>query len=161
MRGEKTDIGWKERKECAECVMRRERDDWGMDVAKWEREKGTGSNTEWRHKGDRMDERDMEQERQNTKKKEWEIERKIKKDVIVFEIVIFILDKTVIRNPKARWANKSLLYRRHVTWSNASASTKPPFLDQPLACNEMWVGLLRQHTRTLFETMVETKHKPR
>jgi hypothetical protein len=42
-------------------------------------------------------------------KKEWEIERKIKKDVIVFEIVIFILDKTVIRNPK------SLLYRRHVT----------------------------------------------
>jgi hypothetical protein len=68
MRGEKTDIGWKERKECAECVMRRESDDWGMDVAKWEREKGTGSNTEWRHKGDRMDERDMEQERQNTKK---------------------------------------------------------------------------------------------
>jgi hypothetical protein len=27
MRGEKTDIGWKERKECAECVMRRESDD--------------------------------------------------------------------------------------------------------------------------------------
>jgi hypothetical protein len=36
-RREKTDIGWKERKEGAECAMRRERQlsTCGMDVAKW------------------------------------------------------------------------------------------------------------------------------
>jgi hypothetical protein len=72
---QKTDIGWKERKEDAECAMRRERDN-GAHVEKMLRnEKGLGD----------------------------------RKNVIFlfFEIVNFILDKTVIRNPKACRANKA------------------------------------------------------
>jgi hypothetical protein len=53
-----------------------------------------GRNTEWRQKGDRMDERDMEKERQNGKRKGWGIERK---NVIIFGIVIS-LDKTLTVN---------------------------------------------------------------
>jgi hypothetical protein len=45
----------------------------------------------------------MEQEGQNGKRKGWGIERKI----LFFGIVIFILDKTVIKKPKSRWANKA------------------------------------------------------
>jgi hypothetical protein len=54
-RREKTGIGWKEGKEGAECAMKRERQlsTCGIDVAKCE--KG-------RQKGDKMDERDMEEE---------------------------------------------------------------------------------------------------
>jgi hypothetical protein len=46
-----------------------------------------------------MDERDMEQEGQNGKRKGLGIERKM----IFFGIDIFILDKTVTRNTKARF----------------------------------------------------------
>jgi hypothetical protein len=70
-RREKTGIGRKERTKGAECATRRVR----MDATKWE--KGTGRNTERRRKGDRTDERDMEQEGQNRKRKRWEIERKM------------------------------------------------------------------------------------
>jgi hypothetical protein len=44
-----------------------------------------------------MEERDMEEEGQNGKRKGWGIERKM----FFFGIVIFILDKTVTRNSKA------------------------------------------------------------
>jgi hypothetical protein len=50
----------------------------------------------------RMDERNMEQEGQNGKRKGRGIERKF---FFFFGIVIFILDKTVISNSKARRAN--------------------------------------------------------
>jgi hypothetical protein len=52
---DKTGIGWKERKEDAECAMKTDRQlsTCGTDVAKCE--KG-------RQKGDKMDERDMEEE---------------------------------------------------------------------------------------------------
>jgi hypothetical protein len=39
--------------------------------------KGAGSNTEQRRKEDRMDERDMEEERKNIEGKEWGIEKKM------------------------------------------------------------------------------------
>jgi hypothetical protein len=76
-RRQKTGIGWKERKEGAECVMRRETQSspCGMDVAKWKggREE-TGRNTEWRRKGNRMDVRDMKEEGKDGEGYEWGIE---------------------------------------------------------------------------------------
>jgi hypothetical protein len=62
MRREKTGIGRKERKEGAECVMRRERQlsTCGMDVGSEMRErerKGTGRNMN----EDKIEERDMEE----------------------------------------------------------------------------------------------------
>jgi hypothetical protein len=66
-----------QRKEGVECALRRERQSstCGMDVAKWESErgKGTGRNIEWRWKGDRMDERDMEEEGKDREWKGWGI----------------------------------------------------------------------------------------
>jgi hypothetical protein len=59
--------GWKERKEGAESAMSRER--------QWER--GRVRNGEKRRKGDRMVERNMEDEGQNGKRKGWGIERKM------------------------------------------------------------------------------------
>jgi hypothetical protein len=58
--------------------------------------------SEMRERGrGRMDERNMEQEEQSGKRKGWGIERKM----FFFGIVIFILDKTVIRNSKTGRAN--------------------------------------------------------
>jgi hypothetical protein len=51
-----------------------------------------------------MDERDMEQEIQNRRRKGWGIERK----KIVLELLFLCLDKPVTRNPKACRANKAL-----------------------------------------------------
>jgi hypothetical protein len=61
MRGVTEEIPEEERKEGAESDMKRhsQLSTCGMDVAKWE--KGTERNTEWRRKGDKMDERDMEE----------------------------------------------------------------------------------------------------
>jgi hypothetical protein len=55
------------------------------------REKGTRRNTEWRRKGDKMDERDVEEERKDRKK-------------VHFWNFIFMF---VIRNLKTRRANKA------------------------------------------------------
>jgi hypothetical protein len=72
---EKTGIGWEERKEGAECTMRRKKHIWNGNER--EGEKATGRNTEWRWKGDRMDEKDMEEEGQNGKRNGWGLERKM------------------------------------------------------------------------------------
>jgi hypothetical protein len=63
----KTGIGWKVRKEGAECAMSRER--------QWEI--GKERNGEKRQKRDRMVERNMEEEGQNGKRKGWGIEKKM------------------------------------------------------------------------------------
>jgi hypothetical protein len=52
-----------------------------------------------------MDERDMEKEGQNGKRKGWGIEKKVS---------FLFLDKTVSRNLKARRANKALLLKKLV-----------------------------------------------
>jgi hypothetical protein len=54
----------KQELEAAECAMRRERE-----IIEHIWKKGTGRNTEWRRKGDKMDERDMEEEGKNRKKR--------------------------------------------------------------------------------------------
>jgi hypothetical protein len=77
---QKPGIGWKIRKEAAECAMRREKQSSirGMDVAKWvEGGKGTGRNTEWRRKGDKMDERHMEEKGKKRAGEGWGIGIKI------------------------------------------------------------------------------------
>jgi hypothetical protein len=56
-----------------------------------------------------MDEREMEQEGQNGKRKGWVIERNM---FFFCGIAIFILAPTVIRNPKARRVHKAL-YLEH------------------------------------------------
>jgi hypothetical protein len=61
---EKTGIRWKERKEGAECAMRRETIEhmWnGCSEMRESERKDTGRNTERRRKENRIDERDMEQ----------------------------------------------------------------------------------------------------
>jgi hypothetical protein len=70
------------------CYEEREiiEDMWNGCSEMREREKGTGENTEWRRKGNKMDERDMEEEGKNRKRKEWGIG----KNVIFFGIVIFM-----------------------------------------------------------------------
>jgi hypothetical protein len=84
----KTGIGWKVRKEGAECAMSRER--------QWER--GKERNGEKRQKGDRMVERNMEEEGQNGKRKGWGIERKML--FFSLELLPLFLNKTETRNPK-------------------------------------------------------------
>jgi hypothetical protein len=101
-RREKTGTGYKERKEGAECAMKREREIiehmWKgcNDIRERERER----NGEKRRKGDRMDERDMEKEGQNGKRKGW--------GIYIFFLIFIFLDKTVCRNRKGRRANKAL-----------------------------------------------------
>jgi hypothetical protein len=68
-RTERTGIGWKEKRESAGCAARTVRGREGG--------KGAGSNTEQRRNEDRMDERDMEEERKNIEGKDWGIEKKI------------------------------------------------------------------------------------
>jgi hypothetical protein len=63
-RTERTGIGWKEKRESAGCAARTVR---GRE----------GGNTEQRRNEDRMDERDMEEERKNIEGKDWGIEKKI------------------------------------------------------------------------------------
>jgi hypothetical protein len=72
-RREKTDIGQKEKKEGAECVMRRERQSntCGMDVAKLERGRKRNREKYWM-KTEGMDERDME-EGKDREGEGWEI----------------------------------------------------------------------------------------
>jgi hypothetical protein len=53
-----------------------------------------------------MDERDMEEEGQNAKRNGWGIERKM----FFLELLFLFVDKTISRNPKARRANKTLIY---------------------------------------------------
>jgi hypothetical protein len=72
----KTGIGWKVRKEGAECAMSRER--------QWER--GKERNGEKRQKGDRMVERNMEEEGQNGKG----VGDRKKNVIFFFRIVTFI-----------------------------------------------------------------------
>jgi hypothetical protein len=68
----------------------------GMDVAKWERARErNGEKYEWRGKGAKMDERVMEEEGKDRKRKRWEIGKKR----LIFGIVIFMF---VIKNPKSR-----------------------------------------------------------
>jgi hypothetical protein len=70
----------------------------GKDVTRSER--GRERNGEKRRKGDRMDERDMEKEGQNGKRKGW--------GIYIFFLIFIFLDKTVCRNRKGRRANKAL-----------------------------------------------------
>jgi hypothetical protein len=53
-------------------------------AAKWEGDKGTGRNTEWRRKGNRMDEMNMEQEGENRKRKRLGIEKKFFFGIVIF-----------------------------------------------------------------------------
>jgi hypothetical protein len=69
-RRERIGIGWKKKKECAGCAVRRERQSTHVErMRRNEREggKGTGRNTERRRKRDRMDERGVEEEGKDRK----------------------------------------------------------------------------------------------
>jgi hypothetical protein len=66
--------------------------------------KGQGRNTERRRKGDRLDEKDMEEEGKNRNTYGWWIE--INVTFIIFRIVIFYV-YIVSRNLKARRAIKA------------------------------------------------------
>jgi hypothetical protein len=74
-----------EERRCTMCYEERETIEHMWNGEETARE-GTRKNTEWRRKGDKMDERDMDEEGKNRKRKWWGIEIKM----YFFGIVIFM-----------------------------------------------------------------------